>query len=126
MGQELGREGTLPVLSYRAESQSRLRSCGEEGAHGPGCVCPDRNRGRKLSAAGAEPVPRASPPAGRGALQGLPPGKAAASRALRASPPEEPAGGRAAGLSEPPLPRAAADAFLPSGAAGGGGHDRKA
>lgn len=126
MGQELGREGTLPVLSYRAESQPRLLSCGEEWAYGPGCVCPDRNRGQKALRCRSRACPQGIAPGRARRIAGAAPGKAAASRALRPSPPEEPAGGRAAGLSQPPHPRAAADAFLPSGAAGGGGHDRKA
>lgn len=95
MGQELGREGTLPVLSYRAESQPRLRSCGEEWAYGPGCVCPDRNRGQKALRYRSRACP-----------QGIAPGRA---RRIAGAAPRE-------GSGEPsPAP------FAPGGASWGAG-----
>lgn len=95
MGQELGREGTLPVLSYRAESQPRLRSCGEEWAYGPACVCPDRNRGQKALRCRSRACP-----------QGIAPGRA---RRIAGAAPRE-------GSGEPsPAP------FAPGGASWGAG-----
>lgn len=108
MGQEPGREGNPPVLSYRAESQPRLRSCGEEGAYGAGWVCPERNRGQKALRCRS-----------RACRQGIAPGRAR--RIAGAAPREgggEPSparlapggaswgpGGRAAGtVTAPPVP----------------------
>lgn len=105
MGQELGREGTLPVLSYRAESQPRLRSCGR-GVGVRSWLCLSRQK----SGAKSPPLQEQSlspghrPRPGAAHCRGCPPGRQRRAEPCALRPRRSQLGGGQRGCHSPPIP----------------------